>query len=163
MSPMWRVTALSAARDAWTDYVWDGKPDLGPYLLPDGRNILDEIREGRAGELPFPVQARIYQGKRINDMLWTGGLGMIASTALVAVLNDLGVAGYATYDLDVRNRDGSPLPGFVGFRTTSDTLDTDITDLGRGGSYIFYTTDRVANALRDTKLKLDITPVTPRS
>lgn len=159
MSPMWEIQAPSATRDAWTKYEWDGKPQLGPWTLPDGRDIIDEILEGRADTLPFPIWARIYQGTRIGDMLWTGGLGLIASTRLVTILEDLSTTGYATYPLDVRHRDGSPLPGFTGFRTTSDTPDTDVTRLDRSGRISFYTTDRIANALRTADLKLDITPV----
>lgn len=92
----YELRAPSATRDLWVSPEWEGKLRFGPYVLPDGRDIIDLVEAGEVDELDFDVwfrQSQGSRGERFGDLLWTGGLAIkIASRRFVDALEELGVA-----------------------------------------------------------------------
>lgn len=88
--------------------------------MPDGRtSVYSFISDWQPEKIPFPVWLAPYnRGKRWGDMLWTGGLTLkVASVRMVDALEDAGITGYRTFKVDIRDRAGSPVDGYVGFAT----------------------------------------------
>lgn len=89
------VQGRYATRDLWVAPEWEGKPKLGPYLLPDGREIPALIVDGLYDELGFPFwfrQVEGSRGQRRGDLLWAGGgESKVVSRRFVDALHDLGV------------------------------------------------------------------------
>ncbi|MDF9716315.1 hypothetical protein INN71_15135 [Nocardioides sp. ChNu-153] len=85
----------SAIRDLWVAPEWEGQPKLGPWLLPDGREIPRLIEDGQADELGFPFwfrQVEGSRGRRRGDLLWGGGSRTkVVSRRFVDALGELGV------------------------------------------------------------------------
>lgn len=82
-------------RDLWVAPEWEGMSKLGPYLLPDGREIPDFIVDGRYEELGSPFwfrQVEGSRGQRRGDLLWGGGgESKVVSRRFVDTLHELGV------------------------------------------------------------------------
>lgn len=168
MSDWVRIQAKSGSKDIWLDVQADNKPEImsDPWLMPDGKTKVDPfVEECRLDEIPFPVWFAPYtKGKRLGDMLWTGGSGLkIASQRMIDALQDANITGYRTFDVDVRDHAGDPIKGYVGFATDPGPT-TDIQNiLGQDGqNFVFIANQRVVEALRAHGADdLDIRPYDP--
>ena len=151
MSPVsWSdLWAPYATRDIWMSYQWGGKADFGPYLLPDGRDITHLIGDGDLDQLPFPVWFKPFNsGKRLSDLLWTGGVGAkLASCRFVEVLNDIGASGWRAFEVPVLDRTGTPIEGYVGFATTGGGDDLDVSHINGFQNFCFRVKPHVLDAL----------------
>ena len=148
MADWYLLRAHDESGDVGVATEWEGKPPLGPWLLPDGRDIDELIADGRLDEVPFPVWfRRVGGGKRWGDLL-PGGACKIASVRLVGVLESIGATGYRTFPIDLRDRGGEPITGYVGFATTPWQGGTDIQPLLGWQNFTFWANARVVEALR---------------
>jgi len=97
-------------------------------------------------------------------MLFTGGLALkVMSTRMIQALEAINAGGYRTFDLDVRDADGSTVEGYVGF-ATDPTRESDIQNIydQDGQNSVFIARQRVVEALRQHGAnELDIQPYTP--
>lgn len=108
----------SETADLWVVPTWEGKPMMGPWKTSDGRRIVEVIADGNADTLGFAVwfeQLPDSRGTRRGDILWSGGLphGLV-STRFVDALQDLGVTGWSTYDVTIKDTQGQSIRGYVG-------------------------------------------------
>ena len=128
-SAWYDLEAKSSAQELWAVPKWQGQGDLGPWLLPDGRQILDLIATGDVAELPFPIWFEPYQSYRhAGDLIWTTAEIKLASVRFVDVLRSIGATGFQTYAATVKSKKGEPISGFVGLGVNSSSDDTDLTN-----------------------------------
>ncbi|MDR6174617.1 hypothetical protein QE364_002403 [Nocardioides zeae] len=103
------LSARHSSRELLVAPEWEGMPELGPWLLDDGRDAYELVMEGRQDELGFPVWFRQVEGsrdKRRGDMLAGSGLGLkVVSRRLVDALEELGALdGVRTFPVELRDR-----------------------------------------------------------
>ena len=114
------IRGKSGLRNLWAHAEGPGQPEYGPWTLPDGTDVDDEIAYGRIEKLPFPVtfvRGKPSRGERRGDVLWAGGLAYtLVSDRFIKVLVELEVPGLTTYPVDFYDRDRAktPIHGYVG-------------------------------------------------
>ena len=75
------------------------------WLLAKGELKLDE-----------PLRLGAYQGGQITDFLWSGLVPIVCiSQRVVDLLCEQDITGWATYPVEVHDRQGALLPGYHGF------------------------------------------------
>lgn len=164
MSDWWLVTGRSAVRDLWVSLTWPDKPTYGPWLLPDGRDIVDLVATGRLDQLGFRIWYEQMEGCRAplrrNDVLHCGGLQVkVVSTRFVEALHGLGVTGLSTYEADVVLRSGESLSGYVGLVEPTDPAAEVHSYLPGGPSMPLCVSGRVLRGLRERGVDLfDVEP-----
>jgi hypothetical protein len=155
----YELEAKSSAKELWAVVKWEGQGDVGPWLLPDGREILDLIATGDVDELGFPIWFEPYQSYRnAGDLIWTTAWMKLASQRFVDVLTSIKATGFQTYDANLRSKKGEPIPGFVGLGVNSSSEDTDLSNQYPAPTFSFRARPRVVQALRtagvtDLKIK----------
>lgn len=168
MTTWFRITAPSATRDIWLTPKAESRPKIfgEPWLLADGEtNVYSFLEPWNVDQLRFPVWlAPDNYGKRFGDLLWVGGMSVKpASLRMIDVLQNVGATGYDTFSLDIRDRRGEPIEGYVGFSTRpfpgSDIRH--VHDYEHEG-FSFVAKGRVVDALHAAGVdKLDIEPYDP--
>ena len=119
-----------------------------PWILDDGTDVYELIRQDRIEELPFPVVFRPpSKGTRRGDMLWTTGTTKIASQAMISALQSIGTIGYTTFPVDVRDHQDRPIDGYVGLSVFSSDSDDDVRQL-IDHNFVFLAKPHVIAALR---------------
>jgi hypothetical protein len=118
-----------ATRDMWVMPEWEGRPQFGPWQLPDGRDVTAVIADGSIDDVPFAVWFRPFNsGKRLGDLLWAGGLSTkLASRRFVDVLDQIGATGYRTYEVTFIDRKRNPIEGYLGIASTGSDPALDVT------------------------------------
>lgn len=125
MTEFFRVTARSGR-----SWLWVGCEELrtaaGVLVGDTGPSTFWELEHrvvnGDTGELLAPpVFLPLNHGTKRGDLLWTGGRPPLASDRFVAALREAGCTGFETYDVEVRYRRGTPVPGYQGFVVTGRT------------------------------------------
>lgn len=147
------LSAPSETSDLWVGPEWEGKPELGPWMTGDGQRVVDVIANGHIDTLPYRVwfeQSPDSRGARHGDLLWVGGLPIgIVSDRFIEVLKDLGVTGWSTYMVEIRDAAGDEITGYMGF-VADVTGDSEVVSWAwkkKRQMPLYLTTDRVADAL----------------
>lgn len=164
---VYECVAPSATRDMWLAPEWDGPPEqAGLARSPEGAELRRRIHDGEVDRLPFAVRWRRFgRGTRHNDLVWDGGFGRakIAGRRLVDVLKALDATGYRTFEVDVRDIDGTPIDGYVGVATVDTGGPADIASLtGPMRPSGFLVGPRVAEAFVAAGLQMELRPYDPR-
>ena len=145
----YELEAKSSAKDMWAVVKWEGQGDVGPWLLPDGREILDLVATGDVDELGFPIWFEPYQSYRnAGDLIWTTAWIKLASQRFVDVLTSIKATGFQTYDANLRTNTGEPIPGFVGLGVNSSSEGTDLSNQCPVPTFSFRARPHVVEALR---------------
>ncbi len=154
----YELEARSSAKDLWAIPKWEGQSELGPWLLPDGRDIIELIATGDVDELGFPIWFEPYQSYRqAGDLIWTTSWMKLASERFVEVLRSVGATGFQTYETNLRTKRGEAIPGFVGLGVNSSSDDTDLSNPYPAPSFSFRARPHVVDALKSagvTELKI---------
>lgn len=114
------VMGLDSQNELWVNAEWQDRPELGPWLTSDGRDVIDLVEEHQLDEIGFPIwfERSPYSRDRERpraDVLWAGGMAYkLVSETFAKALEELGVTGFSTYEVDFRDRKGSPIHGYVG-------------------------------------------------
>lgn len=161
----YECVAQSATRDAWMVATGPGRPELGPWVLPDGRAVDDLIADGDVDQIPFDVcfEPSNY-GKRYGDLLWTGGMAYkLASQRFVEVLESIAATGYKTFPVRLRDNKKNIIDGYVGFATLKEPdEEDDIKPLNGAQMPWFLINQRVRDAIVEAGLeRIAITPYDP--
>ena len=147
----YEVKARSATRDAWVTVVHETQPEFVPWLLPDGQNVSVLIADGRTEALGFTPRLRLRnRGTRFGDLLWTGEDIKLASTRLVDALSLFNAGGWSSFEIELVDKKGVPIGGFVVFAVDRSELDvqSDIFPVSAGPYYGFGVIDRLMQFLR---------------
>lgn len=165
LAPRWMIRAVTdpsaditdrvvlsgriATRDVWVTPEWEGRSRFGPWLLPDGRDVVALVAGGDIDDVPFPVWFRpSNSGRRLGDLLWAGGLSTkLASQRFVDVLVRIGATGYRTYEITFVDRTRRPIEGYVGIASTGTDPDLDVSHVGGSQNSGLQVTRRVLDAL----------------
>lgn len=152
------ISGMWSQQDLWVVPTGPTKTPVGQrWETEDGEWVYEVIGQGEGHRLPFETWfARDTGGrdKRRGDMLWCSGLPIsVVSERLVETLPTLGVTDFSTYEVDLRDLKGAPIPGYVGLlastqRTETSELLAGPYRVGKHGSWI-YATVRVLQGLVD--------------
>lgn len=136
---------------AWFTIEWPGQPELGPYLLPDGRDIFQLIAEGRIDELGFEPTVVQTRSGPLGDMLWTlGSSCKVASERMLKTLARIKATGYRTFPLSVRASGGKILGHYSGIAVGSADPSLDLRrHVAESEFWGFLASTRVVDALRE--------------
>ena len=85
---------------------------------------------------------------------------MIAAWRLVEVLECVEATGYSTHEIDLRDPGRGPVPGCVGFRTTSGSDDTDVRHPYDDPTFCFGADGPVVAALKAAEMDVKYQRVT---
>ncbi len=105
----YRLAAPSGRDQLWVQIEAREKPHPGPWMLPDGTDVVDAIARGKVFDLPFDVwlqQSPSCRGRHAADMLWTGGLRYLVMSAELAAVLQAEAQGVRAFVLPLRLRGG---------------------------------------------------------
>ncbi|MEU2200146.1 hypothetical protein [Isoptericola sp. NPDC019482] len=142
----YKLVASSGAKDVWVFAHHPGMPELGPFVLPDGRDAYQLIRDGRTTDLPFVPRFVQTHGRRWGDLLWTTEQTKIASQLFVDALE--GFSGWHDFDVEVLDRHGRRREGYRGFAVDGTGSESDVWNYTGGQNSWFAVSDAVIEALR---------------
>lgn len=97
--------------------MWEGKPELSAPTLEDGREVKNVIADGKRAVIPFPIwfeRSTYSRGKRRGDILW-GGPPTLVSRRFAQAVEELGVTGCSTYEVDLYSLNEGKVEGYIGF------------------------------------------------
>ncbi|MDK8347520.1 hypothetical protein QP868_10940 [Brevibacterium sp. UMB1308A] len=153
MTTWYEIYPLSTQRDFWAVPMWEGKPELGSPTLEDGREVKNVIADGKLDEIPFPIwfeRSTYSRGKRRGDILW-GGPPTLVSRRFAQAVEELGVTGCSTYEVDLYSLNEGKVEGYIGFaentRGTSEI--SSYAWLEKHHSYAWIISERVLTGLHE--------------
>lgn len=154
------VQAYSGSSNLWAFLEWQGYDSrdwegIDPDS-PRGRQspwhdggINDLIADGRFEEVDVQFwYKQSGSGKKLRDLVWTGGRSIVASAGFIETLRSIRATGWVAKETELRLKNGDVLTGWWSFAATSTSDTDDIRCLLNQPNFAFRMKPHVLEALR---------------